>query len=232
MKYKTKASRASVQSLGLLALRIIETVIRSLITSARESKQFLILEEVNIRYQAAIDPGNLRQQAIALKARFAQRRELFEQIYDYLEGLLNSPDPLMKAPATLLFDQINMFGRSFSKLRIAEQSLRYIRIIGSLKSVEFTPAFTKTMLTEKFAAFEQSQLDYENQYMGLGNDETGKVAPSTMRKETEDAIKSYVDELYWIINNLDTEEGYTLFQNVQRRFDEITVTPAARVKPV
>jgi len=224
MNYKSKANRIGIYSLALLALRIIETVIKSAITEARESKLFLQVEEVSGRFQAAIEPGNRKQQKEAVDAKFLERRNLFDEIYTYLQGLLNSPDAEMKNAATLLFNQMNKYGRSYTQLKIADQSLRYIRIIESLKKDEFKDAFTKTLLTAKFAALDQLQLDYEELYMGLGNTKAISTAPSNLRKEMENALKVYVDELHWMAGSYDTEAWNALYKNVCQRFDEVNVS--------
>ena len=230
MNYKSKANRIGIQSLALLALRIIETVIKSGINEARESKLFLQVEEVSGRFQAAIEPGNRKQQKEAIDAKFLERRTMFDEIYTYLQGLLNSPDEEMKSAATLLFGQMNKYGRNYAQLKIADQSLRYIRIIESLKKDEFKDAFTKTLLTAKFATLDQMQLDYEELYMGLGNTKARTIAPSNMRREMENSLKVYVDELRWMSGSFDTETWNTLYKNVCQRFDEVNVS-MARKKP-
>ena len=224
MNYKSKANRIGIFSLALLALRIIETVIKSGIKEARESKLFLQVEEVSGRFQTAVEPGNRKQQKEAIDAKFTERRNLFDEIYIYLQGLLNSPDAEMKSAATLLFEQINKYGKYFGQFKIADQSLRYIRIIESLKKDEFNDAFTKTLLTAKFAALDQLQLDYEELYMGLGNAKAISIAPSNLRKEMENALKVYVEEVRYMAETINTEAWKTLYINVCQRFDEVNVS--------
>lgn len=231
MLYKSKANRIGILSLAALALRIIDTVIKSGIEAARNSKQFLNLIEVNGRYQKAIEPRNEKQVSEQIKELFAQRYNLFIEIFDYVDGQTKSPDAAVKAAALLVFELLNKYGRNFRNLKIADQSIIFIRIIESLKKHEMEAPIVKILLTDKLAELDQVQLDYENRYLGKGNSLSSKVAPSSLRREMEDAIKLYVDELNWMTKSMDTVEMQTLYSNVNQRFAEVTVT-ATRKKAV
>jgi hypothetical protein len=224
MKFRSKTNKINNESRAMLVLRIIDTVIKSGIESARVSKLFLQLEDVSARYQVAIEPGNEKQVKSAIMALYNRRYNLFTEIYAYLEGLLNAPDTNMKAAAMLLFEQVSKYGKNFSKSKIADQSLRYIRIIESLKKPEYAAALTKTMLTEKLALLDQVQLDYEELYMGRGNSSATKVAPTSLRNELNNAIKLYMEEVNWMAGREDSEEWNTLKTNLQQRFDEVNVS--------
>lgn len=234
MNFKSKINRINNESGAMLALRIIDTVNKSGIEDARLSKQFLELENVNSRYQIAIEPANDKQLKSAITSLYTQRTNIFQEIYGYLEGLLNAPDADMKAAASLLFEQVSKYGKSFSKFRIADQSLRYIRIIESLMKPEFAAALTKTLLTDKLALLDQVQLDYEGLYMGRGNSSVSKVAPSNLRNELNAAIKKYMEEVNWTASREESEQWNTLKTNLQQRFDEVNVTmrkPTAAIAP-
>ena len=231
MKIKSKASRIGNLSLAALAQRIIDTVIKSGIELARTSKQFLHLVAVNNTYQKSIEPGNEKQISERIKDLFAQRFNLFTDIFDYVEGQTKSPDEDVKAAALLVISQLNKYGRNFNKLKIADQSIHYIRIIESLKRPEMEASVSKILLTAKLAQLDQIQLDYEDQYLGRGNSISTKVFPTSLRKEMENAIKLYVDELNWLAKSSDLSEMYTLYDNVAQRFAEVNVT-ASRKKPV
>jgi hypothetical protein len=224
MKFKSKTNKINNESRAMLVLRIIDTVIKSGIQAARVSKLFLQLEDVSARYQVAIEPGNDKQVKSAITALYKQRSNLFLETYTYLEGLLNSPDIDMKTAATMLFEQVSKYGKSFNRSKIADQSLRYIRIIESLKKPEYAAALTKTMLTEKVALLDQVQLDYEELYMGRGNNSATKVAPTSLRNELNNAIKLYMEEVNWMARRENSEEWNTLKTNLQQRFDEVNVS--------
>lgn len=224
MYYKTKTNKINNESRAMLALRIIDTVNKSGIADAKVSNAFVQLEDVNARYQIAIVPGTAKQVSQSITDKYKERGTLFVEVYDYLYGLLNSPDAEMKVAATLLFEQISKYGKNFGRYRLADQSLRYIRIIESLKMPEFEAALAKTLLTNKLVLLDQVQLDYEELYMGRGNTFATKVAPSSLSKELNDAIKLYMDEVNWMANRTNTEAWYTLRSNLQKRFDEMNVT--------
>ena len=224
MLYKSKANKIGNQSLAILGLRIIDTVIKSGIEEAKTSKKFTILLEVNSRYHFATVPGDEKQISDSINSMFSERKSMFNDIYTYLEGLLKSPDSEMSEAANLLFPVINKFGKSFHGIKIADQSLQYIQIIDSLKATELAPALTKTKLTEKVNAFYKLQQDYEDLYMGRGNDSSIKIAPSNLRKEMESAIKAHFDEVHWMASNYETEPWLTLCKNIEKRFEEVNAS--------
>jgi hypothetical protein len=230
MKYKSKANKIGNQSLAMLGLRIIDTVIKSGIEEAKTSKKFLVLVEVNGRYQIATVPGDEKQVSDSIKALFSGRKAMFNDIYTYMEGLLKSPDLEMREAAVVLFPLINKFGKSFQGVKISDQSLQYIQIIDSLKASELVPALTATKLTEKVDAFDQLQQDYEELYMGRGNESSIKIAPSNLRKEMESAIKSHFDEVHWMASDFETEPWQTLCKNIEQRFEEVNVSMSRQSK--
>src|SRR5665647_1090898 len=129
MLYKSKANRVGNLSLAALGLRIIDTVEKSGIDEARSSKQFLILKEVNGRYQVAIIPGDNKEVQNSIQALFIERKTVFVDTYDYVQGQTKSPIPDIKAAAGIVFRELNKFGCTFYKVKIADQSVQYIRII-------------------------------------------------------------------------------------------------------
>ena len=224
ISYKTKANRVGNTSLAALGLRIIDTVEKSGIDEALSSKQFLVLKEVNGRYQIAIVPGDSKEIANNIQALFNERKSVFVDAYDYVQGQTKSPIPEVKAAAVLVFKELNRFGRSFYGVKIADQSVQYIRIIENLKKPELQPAVTNISLEEKLAHLDQIQLDYEALYLGKGNSDSTNVAPSNLRKEMQQAVKMYVEELKWLANTHDTPEWQTLYSNVEQRFNEVNVS--------
>jgi len=224
MFYKTKTNKINNESRAMLALRMIDTVNKSGIEDAKVSNAFVQLEAVNARYQIAIEPGTAKQVSLSITDKYKERTTLFVSMYEYVYGLLNSPDDEMKAAATLLFEQLSKYGKNFSAYRLADRSLRYIRILESLKMPEYEAALTKTLLSAKLTELDQVQLDYEELYMGRGNTFATKTAPSSLSKELNDAIKLYMDEVNWMATRTNTEAWYTLRNNLQKRFDEVNIT--------
>jgi len=231
VNFRYKTNKANIMQLSGLVLRIIETVILSGILAAKVTKRFLHLVDVSSRYQIAIrldqEESNLKK---AVKAKYDLRIELFTQMYNYLEGSLNSPNAEMKAAANLLFQQVNRFGKNFSKPMLLVQTAQYHTIIGALKRSEFTDALVTTLLTEKLSELDQLHKDYELLYTGISNRTSVKVVPSDLRKELADAIKEYMDEVNLMASEVDTAEWYTLCINLQNRFEEVNITVAQKTK--
>jgi len=224
MSYKSKANRVGNISLAALGVRIIDTVAKSGIDQATSSKQFIALQEVNSRYQASIVPGDAKQVSDSIKVLFKSRRVLFDEMYEYVKGQTKSPSPEMKEAALLVFERLNKYGRSYSQAQIADQSVKYIRVIEGLKKSDIAAAVTKIMLTAKVAQLDQLQLDYEDLYLNRGNNSAVRVAPSSLRKEMQETVKLYVEELRWLTNTYDTEEWRALYRNVEQRFSEVNVS--------
>jgi hypothetical protein len=224
MSYKSKANRVGKISLAALGLRIIDTVEKSGIDEARSSKQFLILKEVNGRYQIAIVPGDSKEIAENIQALFGERKSVFVDAYDYVLGQTKSPIPDVKEAAEIIFKELNRFGRTFYSTKIADQSVQYIRVIENLKKPEFQSAITKISFGVKLSRLDQVQQDYETLYLGKGNASSTNVAPSNLRKEMQEAVKMYVEELRWLANTHETAEWQTLYRNVEQRFNEVNVS--------
>ncbi|MEI6556733.1 MAG: DUF6261 family protein [Paludibacter sp.] len=227
MNIKTKANRVGNTSLAALSVRIIDTVQKSGIEEAAQSKQFLHLQEVNSRYQAAILPTDTAQKT-EVKAMYRNRTQYFTEIYDYVEGQTKSPLADVRASANRVFEVLNKYGRNVSRSRIADLSVRYIRIIEALKRPEMEADVTKLSLTAKLTEFDNAQLRYEDLYMQLGNDSQTHRAPTTLRKEMLEAVKLYVEELKWAVNANDTDAWRTLYSNVEQRFNELTVSQSRK----
>jgi hypothetical protein len=228
MNFKTKTNRITNESGGMLALRIIDTVNKSGIEVAKTSKQFLKLEEVNGRYQLALKPLNETQVSQVITTTFNQRSNLFDETYTYLEGLTSSPDVAMKAAADLLFPVISMYGKTFNRAKLANQSLRYGVIIDTLKQPENSAALGTTLLTDKVDLLEQVQQDYEELYMNRGNASAVRIVPSSLRAELNSAIKKCMDEMNYQAEREETEAWITLCSSLQQRFDELTVSSSKK----
>jgi Family of unknown function (DUF6261) len=223
MNIKTKANRVGTVSLAALGERIISTVVKSGIDEAQSSKQFLVMQEVNGRYQAAIVPDEQKELSDRIKDLFISRRTFFDDIFEYVKGQTKSPSPDVRDAALRVFSQLNKYGRSYSRVLIADQSVQYIRVIEGLKRSDIAPAVNKLLLTAKVAQFDQLQRDYEDLYLNRGDTSKARVAPSSLRKEMQNAVKMYVEELKWLTNTNDTAEWNTLYQNIEQRFSELTV---------
>jgi hypothetical protein len=231
VNFRSKTNKANVMQLSALVLRIIESVILSGILAAKVTKRYLRLVDVSLRYQAAIaldqEESDLKK---AVKAKYDLRSELFLQMYNYLEGIFNSPNAEIKSAANLLFQQVNRFGKNFSKPMLLVQTAQYVTIIEALKRSEFTDALLTTLLTEKLSALDKAHKDYELLYTGITNRSSVKVVPSDLRKELADAIKEYMDEVNLMASEVDTDEWYTLCVNLQNRFDEVNISVVQKPK--
>ncbi len=231
MKIKTKASKVGIKSLGALAIQVIATVIESEVVEATTTKQFLGLVEVNKRYQDALEPVNIKEVSEAIEAKFEQRNGLFYSMYDYVNGLLKSPDAETKVAAKQIFDHLNKYGKNFSRVKLADQTLQYNHIVESLKEAENQPALVKILLANKAAQLADLHLDYESMHRKRGNSAVSYVAPTKLRLEMEKAAKLYLDEVRWMASQNDSKPWKTLSLNVEKRFLELNPSIARKEKP-
>jgi hypothetical protein len=144
-------------------------------------------------------------------------------MYLYVKSLLSWEDEETAEAAKQVFAALNMYGQYFSNLKIAEQSLRYIRIIEALKKPELEAALTKIQLTSKVETLDTIQRAYEDVYMGRRNSRLGFVSASAMRRELNNAIVQHVEELNWMATQTDSEELITLCETVDARIREVNV---------
>lgn len=221
MKIKSKANIIGTESLGTLGTRIIDTVYDSGIEEATTTKQFVELVDVNDIYHVSLEPANTKKESEKIDDLFDKRAKLFCGIFIYLQGSLNSPDIEMQTAAQKILEQFNKFGRNFSRIKIADQTLHYGSIITGLKQDEYQPALEKTLLTNKITLLSQLHSDYESLYRQRGNSVANNVAPTKIRKQMEKAVKLYLDEVRWMANQKGTEQWKTLSMNVEKRFSEI-----------
>lgn len=221
MKIKTKISKVSIQSLGTLVIRVIDTVNNSGIEEAKTSKLFQKMVALNQSYQQAVDPINVKVISSQIEEMFSKRGQFFTEFIIYCKGLTVADDAEVKAAAIKIYDEISKFGLNFSKLNKSDKTLRYIRIIESLKQPEFTIALQKTKLTDKLNTLDTTQRAYEDLYMGRGNLVAGKVFASNLRNDMETVIKKHLDEVAYLSEDKNTEEWKTLYSNLKKRYEEI-----------
>lgn len=225
MNIKSKIDRFRNESLAAIGMRVVETVYQSSVEEAKNGKLFQKLVEANAKYQDSIDPENSKILTEAIQAEYHKRVTLFSDTHIYVRGLMKSPEADISEAATLLFSTLNMFGKYFSRETIAEQSVRYVRIIEGLKKPECATALAKLKLTDRLTELENAQTKYESLYMGRGNRLSLNVPASSLKMEMKLALKKHLDELQFLADTLESEEMNSLFATIKQRFMEVHATP-------
>lgn len=82
MKIRTIIYRTSNESLAAVALRVIDTIEKSISAEAKQSLLFSRLMEVNNRYQSSVEPNGSKKTAEAIEAKFKERERLYTEFYD------------------------------------------------------------------------------------------------------------------------------------------------------
>ena len=223
MKIRTIIYRTSNESLAAVALRVIDTIEKSISAEAKQSLLFSRLMEVNNRYQSSVEPNGSKKTAEAIEAKFKERERLYTEFYDLTYGLQRSRVALQKEAAQKVFPVLNMYGKSFKQERIADQTVRYIRIIETLKGADYTAAIAALNATELFAELSEAQTMYEDLYLGRGNRLSLKVPTVEMRKEMNNALKDMVDEIEINEKKYPSEANTALKINIEQRFIEVYI---------
>lgn len=230
MNLKTKISKVSTQTLGTLGNRVIDTVNNSGIEEAKNSKHFQMLVELNNAYQQAVEPINVKLMASQIDERFKMRNLLFAEMGTITKGLMLSDDADVKTAALMIYEELTKFGTNFSNMRMADKTLRYIRIIESLKQDKYADALLKTKLKDKLDTLDSVQREYENLYMNRGNMVAGKIAASNIRKEMEAVMKKHLDETTYLKDVHETDAWNVLYNNLKKRYAEVSISLAEKKK--
>lgn len=227
---KTKIGKVNNDTLATLGMRVIDTVNESGIEEALTSKQFQKLMEVNAEYQQSTNPINVKLMSIEVNNKFLERNKLFLEMFTYIKGLTFSDDTEMREAAQKIYEELTKFGTNFSNIRLADKTMRYIRIIESLQQPEMAEAVLTTQLTAKLAKLYTVQREYEDLYMGKGNRVAGKVTPTSIRKRMGIALKKHLEETGFLYEKYETEAWKTLYTNLNKRFDEVSIAQTSEKK--
>lgn len=229
-KFKSGAGKLTNETLAVLSLRIIEAVSNSGIEQAQASKQFMVLKQVNNNYQTLFVPRSQKNQSEQIKDCFAKRQKLYKSITGYATGLVNSPDASVKQSAIEVVGILTAYGTNMAGARIAEQTIRYIRIIEMLKAESMAAHLQKLQLGAHIDELDNLQREYENLYTGRGNDKLGQLYPSTMRKELAEALHLHYEETCWFAKQHDTDAWKLLVAVIEMRLSEVKTSRKSNTK--
>lgn len=232
LAYKSKVHKLSNKSVGILVLRLFEASVAANVALVINSKSYTALTEVNNRYQASVDPTKYKDQTEAIDAKANERRAYFLLNYGYLKGLLNAPDAEQRAAAVRIFAVMNMYGRNFNNLKIAEQSFLFNRILEGLQKPELAADLETTRLTASVAELDRLHKENETLFALRGNEVIGVVAPSTLRPQLNVAVNNFVEELQWMAQINDTEELKSLRDIVLMRVSEVNLSQTQAKEPI
>lgn len=219
--FRTKVQKLPNGSLGTLAKRINDSVQKSGIAQAQNTKQFTLLSQVNSRYQSLITPKDQKEISDTVKEKYEMREQLLKKIGSYCNGLLNSPDEETRLAAIQVNKILTGFRGNLSRMKLAEQAIRYIRIIEMLQSTEVTEAIQTLKLTDVVVQLDTIQREYESYYTGRGDERAGFTYASNLRRELVDAIVEHYEECCWLAKQNDTDEWRLLVVSIERRLAEI-----------
>lgn len=219
---KSIISKISTQTLGALSLRVIENVNNSGITEAINSSVFQSLITLNNEYQTSLAPVNIKVLSAEVNEKYDERNSSFKKLKDYISGMLNSDSDEVSAAAKKVYAVITMYGTNFSNLKKTDRTLRYIRIIETLKSDDYADALEKTSITERVNTLDTLQREYETVYMSKGSKVASQTAPSNIRKSLETGLKNLIDAFEVFQNQYQTDAWTTLYADLVKRVEEVS----------
>ena len=223
MKIRTKIYRMSNESIAAVGLRVVETIQKSISEETKKSALFYSLVDVNTRYQSAVEPNGSKIIAEAIDNEFKNREMLYTDFYELAYGNQKSRVAALREAAIRIFKVLNMYGKSFKQERIADQTVRYIRIIETLKGEEYTEAIATLNATELLSELNEAQNRYEDLYLGRGNRLSLKEPTIKLRKEMNKALNLIVDEIGINEIKYPTEENISLRKIIEQRFNEVYI---------
>lgn len=224
MKIKTKINKMSNETVATAAMRVIDTINASDCDRVKESAYLTTLTGVSERYQSAVEPYSTVAATEAINAKAEERLQLFTNLYNLVYGLQNSSDGNIKTAAEKIFTVINMYGKAYSKERIADQAIRYMRMIETLKNADNAADLETLGITDQVTALDTVQQAYENLYLTRGNATSSNVSSSSLRTEMNNALKNMIDKVNAVANEYPTDDNVNLAKQVEQRINEIYVT--------
>lgn len=211
------------ETLATVAMRVIETILKSLIQELINSLLFTQLNEVTNRFRNAINADD-KEEKEAVAEMFQIRKQSFNNFFNVVKGLKLSKDATVKAAGKEVFSVLNMYGGlGFRDLSMTAHTQRYTTIIETLRLPEYTEALTKLNVNDFLTELADANTAYEAKYQVLGNKRSLQVPSSEMRTEMNNALKLMTDEVKIFVRKYPTEANIELLRNVEQRIAEVYV---------
>lgn len=224
--YNSKVQKLTNATLATICFRTIDAVSKSGIEQAQNSKLFIQLNQRYDSYQSLLTALSTQKTAEAVNQSFEHREQLFKSIYKYVNGLLNAPDQATQLAAQRVFDVLNSFGTRPYNAKIAVQTIRYFRMVEMLNKPVLADDLLKLQLSNRIADLDAAQREYESQYTGRGDEQLGKVYPSSQRKKLAETLANFYEEMCWLARQHETAEWLLLVATLEKRLDEIDTSRA------
>ena len=211
------------ETLATVAMRVIETILKSLIQELINSLLFTQLTEVTDRFRKAILPADKEEKA-AVDEMFQSRKQSFNNFFNVVKGLKGSKDAAVKAAALQVFPVLNMYGGlGFGSLSKTAHTQRYTTIVETLKLAEYTEAIAKLNVGDFLTELAEANTAYETMYQAMGNVNSVRIPSHEMRTEMNNALKLMTDEVRIFVRKYPTEANIELLRNVEQRIAEVYV---------
>ena len=213
----------SNEAIAAVGVRVIDTIEKSGSEEVKQSALFAQLKDVNMRYQSSVEPNGSKLLTDAIEAKYKERETLYIDFYELAFGLQKSRIVAVKEAATVVFKILNMYGKSFKGEKKSDQTVRYLRIIETLKETENAEPIATINATELLAELNVAQTMYEDLYLGRGNRLSLKTPSKEIRKEMNEAVKDIVEEIVLNAKKYPKEANISLMKNIEQRFNEVYI---------
>lgn len=216
--------KASNESIGILSIRLIETINNCGIDDATVSKQYENFSNLNDAYQLALNNPNRTLLTQEINELENLRNEALIDIFSFLNGQSKSRIASTKTASNTLLAKIEKFEPPFIHLKKGERSLRYEHAAQLLKETEAYNTATTLNMKELIDDFLEYHTAYETKHKLRTDLLKSTLSPTSIRSDLNRAIIDYIKEVEIMEQRTGEEAWKLLLQNIENRCSEITLS--------
>lgn len=225
-----KVKKASNESLGMLSIRLLESISNSKISDATNSKSFESFSKINNEYQLALNNPARGPKTQELSDIDKLRNEALIDIFSYLKGQTKSRVVTTKTSAIALLGKIEKFEPPYSRIKKGDRSLRYEHVAQLLQETDSITAATSLNMKELIDDYLEFHIAYETKHKQRTDQKHATPSPSNLRIDLNRAIIDYIKEVEIMGNRSGDENWRGLLRDLENRISEITLS--RRINPI
>ncbi len=231
IKYKTVIRKADNNSAATIGVKIIDTINNSgleNIISNPAYKKFLADNDV---YQSCVaqDAKNMARDSV--KSNELIRKNLFLELHSYVAGMLSSPNEDSRNSAIIVFEKLDMYGKSFVHKRKVDQVVAYIRITEALKDPNLLEHLTKLEIADKAKALVDIQASIEAAQINLIKTNVKYPAASRVRNNFNKSVILFMDDINIKQKTEEDIQFNILFEHLLEIFNIVRLSAYRKSKP-
>lgn len=190
--------RLSTKNLATLAQRAINSSKTGAYKVAESHPLLENLEQVYQKYDGLYAKQTFSGKGVSVAEADEKRDKSFVSIRNFLNGYRQVPSAIHADKAEELFTILKGFGTDIERLNYAEETAQMKKLIEEFDKEANKEKLTALSLATAFEELKKHQQDFEKLFaeQAEANSELRKTpSASTMRRELESALKTYLDFL-------------------------------------